>query len=166
MISDFECLYKSSSYSLYPKDKVEDFLLQFIFLKVPWLAPVLRFIKPGVSLSQIYLMRKTFVFQMDILQEILCHVCSVHYLSCFCEDKHTYITLMKIRSCTSVCHSPFIKVIRKCSVPIIKIITNIRCSLIFFYHALSLSCLFSLLLQLCCYWHVKYTNLGVLSCLM
>jgi hypothetical protein len=36
LISDFECLYKSSSYKLYPKDKVEDFLLQFIFLEVPW----------------------------------------------------------------------------------------------------------------------------------
>jgi len=35
LISDFECLCKSSSYKLYPKDKVEDFLLQFIFLEVP-----------------------------------------------------------------------------------------------------------------------------------
>jgi len=36
LISDFECLYKLSSYSLYPKDKFEDFLLQFIFLEIPW----------------------------------------------------------------------------------------------------------------------------------
>jgi hypothetical protein len=35
LISDFECLYKSNSYGLYPQDKVEDFLLQFIFLKIP-----------------------------------------------------------------------------------------------------------------------------------
>jgi len=28
---------------------------------------------------------------MDIyLQEILCHMCSVHYLSCFCEGNHLH----------------------------------------------------------------------------